>query len=84
MVNMATLTVKIGTEELNDEASRKLSRFAKRGFIVGQQSYTLDKDGSEVAHFIMYRERVTHDGELISIGPNAYYWSPCGDTNDVG
>jgi hypothetical protein len=49
------LTLKVGTDELNEEASRALSAQSTLGFYVYNHSFLINKNGDAVAHYLMKR-----------------------------
>lgn len=81
------VTCEVGTDELDDAASRLLSRFAKQGFIVTQSSM-VNVDGKVMTQYLCQRVPISHlesqpnDAKglkQVRLGDNVYNWDPCGD-----
>jgi len=85
------LTLKVGDKQSNEEASKILSREAKKGFIVQQVTTCLDASGSVINTFLLERVPIQHLESLpndpkglrrIQLGDRVFYWDPCGGEND--
>jgi hypothetical protein len=81
------LSIPVGTEELDLEASKVTSRLAKQGFVISKASY-LQLGSRVIAQIIFQRVPIEHlpnqDGDpknlkRIRLGDNVFYWDPCGD-----
>lgn len=81
------VTCEVGTEELDDAASRLLSRFAKQGFVVTESSL-INANGKLIGQYLFQRVPISHmekqpeDPEglkRIRLGDDVFYWDPCGD-----
>ena len=84
------ITLPVGTEEFDLEASKITSRLAKQGFILSKISYLQSGSGT-LAQIILQRVPIEHlasqDGDptnlkRIRLGNNVFNWDPCGDDDE--
>jgi hypothetical protein len=84
------ITCEIGTEELDIDASKLLSRYAKKGFIVKSNSLAAT-NGKIFSQYLMQRVPITHieseEGDpkglkRIRLGNEIHYWDPCGEDDE--
>ncbi|TVU92083.1 hypothetical protein [Vreelandella titanicae] len=86
------LTLRLGTSELDEEASKVLSREAKKGFLVQEVTSCIDSDGNITNSYLLERAPIEHlpsqpedpkGLKRIKLGDRVFYWDPCGDEPDV-